>query len=94
MNRFELKAPGDRIDHGDRITRYAMAHDTYMNTREVGNRANDLWAAFDQSLFRSGLLAQIAVSLGLASDGVGDLDAVMILAKAQVTWSDIGDMKS
>jgi hypothetical protein len=95
MGVIQTKNPGDRIDHGDRITRYAMVGDTYMTSTQVGDRADALWAKFSSSTyFRPGIFAEICWRLGLAVTSPTETEAIMILAKADVTWADIGRMKS
>jgi hypothetical protein len=94
MDAMQTKSPGDRIDHGNRITRYAMIGDTYMSGTEIGERADALWSKFSNSFFRPGIFAEICARTELATGRPSESEALMILAKADVTWSDICQMKS
>lgn len=91
---YEIKSDGDRIDHGTYTTRYGMTGDTYLTYGEVGDRADALWTAARAGVGSTRWFVQIAVRLGLARSGVGELEASFILAKAGVTWSDICRIKS
>lgn len=93
MSRYEIHQPGDRIDHGTRTTRYAMFGDTYMHSSMVGEMAEQLFRSAER-IGKVDWLPQIAVRLRLAHSGVPISDAAMILAKAQVIWSDICTIKS
>jgi hypothetical protein len=93
----ETKSPGDTIDHGQRYTRYGMVGDSYISRAELDARAEALFVGVHRAN-RPEWLTQTVLRLRLGElEWAGELgytSASYILAKADVTWSDICRMKS